>query len=100
VVKRLKAELAQARIPVMENSTHIIPVMIGDPVKCKEASDMLLELHNVYVQPINYPTVPKDTERLRITPTPLHTPKMQDELVHALKQVFATLNLEYAQIAA
>lgn len=93
VVSSLKAKLKAAGIPMLDSVSHIIPVMVRDAIKCKQASDMLLEKHNIYVQPINYPTVPKGAERLRITPTPLHNEEMQNALVKALKQVFSELYL-------
>jgi 5-aminolevulinate synthase len=90
---RTKALLAEVGLPVMETDTHIVPLMVGDARACKAASDMLLEKHNLYIQPINYPTVPKGTERLRITPTPLHTDELILELREALVSVWTALEL-------
>ena len=86
--------LTDAGLPVLKSDTHIVPLIVGDARACKAASDMLLEKHNIYIQPINYPTVPKGTERLRITPTPLHTDEMIFELRHALVSVWASLELQ------
>ena len=88
-VRRLRAELDRRGIPHMDNPSHIVPVMVGSPQHCKQLSDMLLENHGIYVQPINYPTVPKGTERLRITPSPLHTDEDIDHLVGALCELWS-----------
>lgn len=94
--KYLRDKLDAAGIPHIDNPSHIIPVMVGDPVLCKQASDMLMEDYSHYVQPINYPTVPKGTERLRFTPSPFHTEEMMDQLVDCLVKVWATLGLKKA----
>ncbi|WP_273146951.1 5-aminolevulinate synthase [Oceanicaulis alexandrii] len=85
----LKARFHEAGIPVLDSVTHIVPVHVGDPVLCKRMTDELLDVHGIYVQPINYPTVPKGTERMRLTPTPMHDDAMMDELLDAVKTVYA-----------
>jgi 5-aminolevulinate synthase len=95
-VARLRAKLDAAGIPHLPNPSHIVPVMVCDPVLCKQISDQLLARHGVYVQPINYPTVPKGTERLRITPGPLHTDADIDHLVGSLSEIWAEIGLQRA----
>jgi 5-aminolevulinate synthase len=92
---RAKSMLGQAGLPIIQNDTHIVPVMVGDPQKCKAAGDLLLRRHNIYVQPINYPTVARGTERLRITPTPLHDEGLTVDLAEALVDVWLRLNLPF-----
>ena len=93
--QRAKEVLTAAGLPVLPTSTHIVPIIVGDARLCKAASDLLLAKHNIYIQPINYPTVPKGTERLRITPTPLHTDEMIAALAQALVSVWAELELPH-----
>ena len=90
---RVKAVLNAAGLPVMPNDTHIVPLFVGDPEKCKRATDLLLTEHGIYIQPINYPTVPKGTERLRITPTPYHEDALIYALAEALLEVWERLEL-------
>ena len=83
------AALAAARLPVMDNPSHIVPVMIGDPVHCKAVTDTLLDRYGIYVQPINYPTVAKGTERIRLTPGPMHSDAAMAHLVNSLTELWA-----------
>ena len=92
----LKTRLQAARLPLMPSPSHIVPVFVGDAARCKQVTDSLLERHRIYVQPINYPTVPKGTERLRLTPTPLHDDAAMDRLVAALQDVWSLLDLKFA----
>jgi len=99
-VANVRRRLTAIGIPVMENDSHIIPVMVGDPKKCKMISDWLLDNHGIYVQPINYPTVPKGTERLRITPSPVHSDDDIDRLVTALSEIWSHCALARVAVAA
>ena len=92
-VAATKAALRKAGLPVLATETHIVPVMVGDPELCKQASDILLERHGIYIQPINYPTVARGTERLRITPTPAHDLRLIGQLADALASVWQELDL-------
>ncbi|MEO0816634.1 MAG: 5-aminolevulinate synthase [Pseudomonadota bacterium] len=99
-VAEVRQKLHAIGIPTLENPSHIVPVMVGDPVKCKMISDWLMNEHGIYVQPINYPTVPKGTERLRITPSPIHTPGDIDRLVNALSEIWSQCALARQEAVA
>ena len=92
----LKQMFADAGLPVMDSVTHIVPLLVGDPVKAKKISDILLAEYGVYVQPINFPTVPRGTERLRFTPGPAHTEEMMRELTDALVEIWERLEMRKA----
>ena len=96
----MKTRLKALGLPVMENSSHIVPVLVEDPVKCKSLSDRLLEEFGIYVQPINFPTVPRGTERLRFTPSPVHNPEMMDGLVKALDSLWRHCELNRIELSA
>ena len=96
----LKQRFRDAGIPVMDSVSHIVPVLVGDPVHCKMVSDMLLKDFGIYVQPINYPTVPRGTERLRFTPSPDHTDEMMDALVQAMDKLWTHCNVARRPVAA
>ncbi|HWJ70820.1 MAG TPA: 5-aminolevulinate synthase [Sphingobium sp.] len=95
----LKAEMASNGLPVLPSVTHIVPLMVGDPVKAKRISDILLAEYGIYVQPINFPTVPRGTERLRFTPGPSHSEEMMRDLVSALVEIWGRLELEFRKAA-
>ncbi|MEH6700596.1 5-aminolevulinate synthase [Parasphingorhabdus sp.] len=94
--QRLKDLFTEAGLPLMDSSTHIVPLLVGDPIKAKKISDILLAEYGVYVQPINYPTVPRGTERLRFTPGPAHTEAMMKDLAQALVEIWGRMDLELA----
>ena len=96
----LKMRLKGLGLPIIDHGSHIVPVHVGDPVHCKVLSDLLLTDHGIYAQPINFPTVPRGTERLRFTPSPVHGPKEVDELVKALDQLWAHCALNRADLTA
>jgi 5-aminolevulinate synthase len=96
-VAATKSALRKAGLPVMATETHIVPVMVGDPELCKRASDLLLHQFGIYIQPINYPTVPRGTERLRITPTPAHDARLVEQLADAMLWVWRELNLPHME---
>lgn len=95
----LKARFREAGYPFIDGETHIVPLMVGDPVKCQAISDRLIEDHGIYAQPINFPTVPRGTERLRFTPSPFHSDTMMDELMDALAEVWAEFELPLEEAA-
>ena len=102
-VGKLKRLMAEVRLPVMENPSHIVSVMVGDPVHCKAVTDTLLEHYGIYVQPINYPTVPRATERMRFTPSPVHSDAQMAYLISALKELWAACPVgkgQYVRLAA
>jgi 5-aminolevulinate synthase len=98
--KILKLRLKGLGLPIIDHGSHIVPVHVGDPVHCKMLSDMLLEEHGIYVQPINFPTVPRGTERLRFTPSPVHDSGEIDRLVHALDELWSNCALNRAELSA
>ncbi len=92
----LKQRLKRAGLPVMPSESHIVPILVGHPQRCRQVTDRLLSNYGIYVQPINYPTVPRGTERLRLTPSPLHRDEDMDRLIAALEEVWSDLALEWA----
>jgi 5-aminolevulinate synthase len=96
----LKLRLKGLGLPLIDHGSHIVPVIVGDPVHTKMLSDMLLETFGIYVQPINFPTVPRGTERLRFTPSPVHGPKEMDSLVSAMDKLWAHCALNRAVLSA
>jgi 5-aminolevulinate synthase len=102
-VRTVKKLMGEAQLPVMDNPSHIVPVMVGDPVHCKAVTDTLLMHYGIYVQPINYPTVPRGTERMRFTPSPVHTDAEIANLISALKELWVACPVgkgEYVRLAA
>jgi 5-aminolevulinate synthase len=95
-VRLLKAELSERQFPILDGGTHIVPLMVGDAARCKALADALLQEHSIYVQPINYPTVPRGRERLRLTPGPFHGPELIAQLVDALEAAWTSLALPRA----
>jgi len=92
-VRYMKRRLVEENLPLLPSDSHIIPLFIGNPERCKQVSDSLLEEFGIYVQPINYPTVPKGKELLRLSPGPLHTPQLIEEFVRAAKVVWTRFGL-------
>jgi 5-aminolevulinate synthase len=95
----LKMRLKGMGLPIIDHGSHIVPVIVGNPVHTQKMSDMLLEEHGIYVQPINYPTVPRGTERLRFTPSPVHGPREMDALVNAMDALWSHCALNRAELA-
>ena len=95
----LKTRFRDAGYPFIDGETHIVPLMVGDPVKCQAISDRLINDFGIYAQPINYPTVPRGTERLRFTPSPFHDETMMNELMAALEIVWAEFDLKRQKVA-
>jgi len=98
--KILKMRLKGLGLPIDDHGSHIVPVHVGNPVKCKLLSDMLLETYGIYVQPINFPTVPRGTERLRFTPSPVHSPDLMNQLVNAMDMLWRRCELNRAELSA
>ena len=96
----MKRRFKEAGLAVMPSVSHIVPVLVGDPVHTKLISDLLLQEHGIYVQPINYPTVPRGTERLRFTPTPFHDDRMMDDLVRVMNGLWTRCNVKRHGLAA
>lgn len=99
-VQKLKAAFARSALPVIENPSHIVPVHVGNPVKCRMLSDLLMDTYGIYVQPINYPTVPKGTERLRFTPSPVHDDRLISDLVDAMDELWSQCALNRVAMAS
>ena len=102
-VRTLKRSLKAKRFPVMDNPSHIVPVMVGCPIHCKAVTDALVRHYGIYVQPINYPTVSRGTERMRLTPSPAHSNEQMANLIHALDELWAACpvsNGTYVRLAA
>jgi 5-aminolevulinate synthase len=95
-VAKVRAALRATGIPMIENESHIVPVMVGNAAKCKMISDVLMDQYGIYIQPINYPTVPKGTERLRITPSPFHSDEDISKLARALSDLWSQCALNRA----